>query len=72
MGEDSKALTGKVQAQVKEKAKEAIGNLLKNSTKSGDLKLKVQDVFWKNSRDNKRSASRKELTEHLIICLRAI
>ena len=38
MGEDSKALTGKVQAQVKEKKKEAIGSLLKNCTKSGDLK----------------------------------
>ena len=42
MCEDSKALTGKFQEQMKEKAKEAIGNLLKHSTKSGDLKKKAR------------------------------
>jgi hypothetical protein len=39
MGEDFKALTGKLHEQVKEKTKDAIGNLPKNSTESGDLKL---------------------------------
>ena len=44
-GLDSKALTGKVQEQVKEKVKEAIGDLLKGSTKPDDLKQKSQDLL---------------------------
>lgn len=44
-GLDSKALTGKVQEQVKEKVKEAIGELLKGSTKPEDLKQKGQDLL---------------------------
>jgi AsmA protein len=44
-GLDSKALTGKVQEQVKEKAKEALGDLLKGSTKPDDLKQKGQDLL---------------------------
>lgn len=44
-GLDSKALTGKVQEQVKEKVKEAIGELLKGSTKPDDLKQKGQDLL---------------------------
>ena len=44
-GLDSKALTGRVQEQVKEKAKEVIGDLLKGSTKPGDLKQKGQDLL---------------------------
>lgn len=44
-GLDSKALTGKVQEQVKEKVKEAIGDLLKGSTKPDDLKQKGQDLL---------------------------
>lgn len=44
-GLDSKALTGKVQEQVKEKVQEAIGELLKGSTKPEDLKLKGQDLL---------------------------
>jgi AsmA protein len=44
-GLDSKALTGRVQEQVKEKVKEAIGDLLKGSTKPGDLKQKGQDLL---------------------------
>lgn len=44
-GLDSKALTGKVQEQVKEKVKEAIGDLLKGSTKPEDLKQKGQDLL---------------------------
>lgn len=44
-GLDSKALTGKVQEQVKEKVKEAIGDLLKGSTKPEDLKRKGQDLL---------------------------
>lgn len=44
-GLDSKALTGKVQEQVKEKVKEAIGDLLKGSTRPEDLKQKGQDLL---------------------------
>lgn len=44
-GLDSKALAGKVQEQVKEKVKEAIGDLLKGSTKPDDLKQKGQDLL---------------------------
>ena len=44
-GLDSKSLTGKVQEQVKEKVKEAIGDLLKGSTKPEDLKRKGQDLL---------------------------
>ena len=44
-GLDSKALTGKVKEQVKEKVKEVIGDLLKGSTKPGDLKQKGQDLL---------------------------
>ena len=44
-GLDSKALTGRVQEQVKEKVKEAIGDLLKGSTKPDDLKQKGQDLL---------------------------
>ena len=42
---DSKALTGRVQEQVKEKVKQAIGDLLKGSTKPDDLKQKGQDLL---------------------------
>ena len=44
-GLDSKALTGKIQEQVKEKVKEALGDLLKGSTKPDDLKQKGQDLL---------------------------
>ncbi|MGH7148097.1 MAG: AsmA family protein [Nitrospiraceae bacterium] len=44
-GLDSKALTGKVQEQVKEKVKEAIGDLLKGSTKPDNLKQKGQNLL---------------------------
>ena len=44
-GLDSKALTGKIQEQVKEKVKEAIGDLLKGSTRPDDLKQKGQDLL---------------------------
>jgi uncharacterized protein involved in outer membrane biogenesis len=44
-GLDSKALTGKVQEQVKEKMKETLGDLLKGSTKPDDLKQKGQDLL---------------------------
>ena len=44
-GLDSKALTGKVQEQVKEKLKEAVGDLLKGSTKPEDLKQRGQDLL---------------------------
>ena len=44
-GLDSKALTGKVQERLKEKVKEAIGDLLKGSTKPEDLKQKGQDLL---------------------------
>ena len=44
-GLDSKALTGKIQEQVKEKVKEALGDLLKGSTKQDDLKQKGQDLL---------------------------
>jgi len=44
-GLDSKALAGKVQEQVKEKLKEAIGDLFKGSTKPDDLKQKGRDLL---------------------------
>ena len=44
-GLDSKALTGKIQEQVKEKVKEALGDLFKGSTKPDDLKQKGQDLL---------------------------
>jgi AsmA protein len=44
-GLDSKALTGRVQEQVKEKVKEAIGDLLKGSTKPEDLKQKGKNLL---------------------------
>jgi AsmA protein len=44
-GLDSKALTGKIQEQVKEKVKEVLGDLLKGSTKPDDLKQKGQDLL---------------------------
>jgi len=44
-GLDSKALTGKVQEQVKEKVKEVLGDLFKGSTKPDDLKQKGQDLL---------------------------
>ena len=44
-GLDMKGMTGKVQEQVKEKVKEAIGELLKGSTKPEDLKQKGQDLL---------------------------
>jgi AsmA protein len=44
-GLDSKALTGRVQGQVKEKVKEALGDLLKGSTKPDNLKQKGQDLL---------------------------
>lgn len=44
-GLDSKTLTGKVQEQVKEKVREAIGDLLKGSTKPDDLKLQGQELL---------------------------
>lgn len=42
---DSKALAGKVQEQVREKVNQAIGDLLKGSTKPDDLKRKGQDIL---------------------------
>jgi len=44
-GLDSKALAGKVQEQVREKVNQAIGDLLKGSTKPDDLKRKGQDLL---------------------------
>jgi AsmA protein len=44
-GLDSKALTGRVQGQVKEKVKEALGDLFKGSTKPDNLKQKGQDLL---------------------------
>ncbi len=44
-GLDSKALTDRVQEQVKEKVKEAIGDLLKGSTKPDDFKQKGRDLL---------------------------
>ena len=44
-GLDMKSLTGKAEEQVKEKLKEAIGDLLKGSTKPDDLKQKGQDLL---------------------------
>lgn len=58
MGEGSKTLTGKFQEQMKEKAKEALGNLLKHSTKSGDLKQKGQDFLKGFLRQHKKHEQR--------------
>jgi AsmA protein len=44
-GLDSKALTARVQQQVKEKVKGALGDLLKGSTKPGDLNQKGKDLL---------------------------
>lgn len=44
-GLDSKALTGKIQEQVKEEVKEALDDLLKGSTKPEDLKQKGRDLL---------------------------
>ena len=44
-GLDSKALSGKAQEQVKEKLKEAIGDLFKGSAKPDDLKQKSRDLL---------------------------
>ena len=44
-GLDMKGLTGKVEEQMKEKVKEAMGDLLKGSTKPDDLKQKSQDLL---------------------------
>jgi AsmA protein len=44
-GLDSKALTARVQEQVKEQVKEAIGDLLKGSTQPGDLKQKGRNLL---------------------------
>jgi AsmA protein len=44
-GVDSKVLTGRAQEQVKEKMKEALGDLLKGSTKRDDLKQKSKDLL---------------------------
>jgi AsmA protein len=44
-GVDAKALTGKVQEQVKEKAKEAIGGLLKGTSKPEDVKKQGQELL---------------------------
>jgi AsmA protein len=44
-GLDSNALTGRVQEQMKENVKEVIGDLLRGSTKPGDLKHKSQDLL---------------------------
>ena len=44
-GLDSEALTGKVQEQVKENMKEAMGDLLKGSTRPDDLKRKGRDLL---------------------------
>ena len=42
---DSNALTGKAQEQVKEKAREVMGDLLKGSAKPEELKQKGQDLL---------------------------
>ena len=44
-GLDMKGLTGKVQEQVRKKAEEAVGGLLKGTTKPEDLKRQGQDLF---------------------------
>ena len=44
-GLDSKALTGKVEEQVKEKVKEALGDLFKGSAKPDNLKQKGRDLL---------------------------
>ena len=44
-GLDMKKMTGKVQEQVQKKAEEALGGLLKGTTKPQDLKQEGQDLF---------------------------
>jgi AsmA protein len=44
-GLDTKGLTGKVQEQVREKAKEAVKGLLEGSTKPEDLKRQGEDLL---------------------------
>jgi AsmA protein len=44
-GLDMKSLTGKVQEQVRKKAEEAVGGLLKGTTKPEDLKRQGQELF---------------------------
>jgi len=44
-GLDMKGLTGKVREQVQKKAEEAVGGLLKGTTKPEDLKREGQDLF---------------------------
>lgn len=65
MDEDSKALTGKLQGQMKGNAKEAVGNLLKHSAKSGDLKEKGQDFSKGFLRQHKKHEQRN--TDQLLI-----
>jgi hypothetical protein len=55
---------------VKENAKEAIGNLLKNSTKSGDLKLKDQDFFERTFEITK--GARAALRSHMLFRFKLI
>ena len=44
-GVDVKGLTGKVQEQVKKKVEEAVGGLLKGTTKPEDLKKEGQELL---------------------------
>lgn len=44
-GLDAKAMTGKVQEQVQEKVKEAVGGLLQGTTKPTDLKKQGEDLM---------------------------
>jgi AsmA protein len=44
-GVDVKGLTGKVQEQVKKKVEEAVGGLLKGTTKPEDLKREGQELL---------------------------
>jgi AsmA protein len=44
-GLDAKGLTGKVQQQVQEKAKEAVKGLLEGTTKPEDLKQQGEDLL---------------------------
>jgi AsmA protein len=44
-GLNMKGLTGKVQEQVREKAEEAVGGLLKGTTKPEDVKQQGQEML---------------------------
>lgn len=44
-GVDVKGLTGKVQEQVKKKVEEAVGDLLKGTTRPEDLKREGQELL---------------------------